>query len=151
MTKAFISYSVNDESIARQIHSALLGGGVETFLASLSIEAGSKWTDDIFDSLNKAEWVFFLASKSSCASQAVQQELGASLIQKKTIVPILLDIEPEELPGWIGQHQAIRVNDAPEVIQSVISKVSETVQSDKFMTGVVCGALLVGLFMLFRR
>ncbi|MDV7339189.1 toll/interleukin-1 receptor domain-containing protein [Terasakiella sp. A23] len=151
MTKAFISYSIKDEPIARQLHSALVGGGVETFLASLSIEAGGKWADNIFDSLNKAEWVFFLASKDSCASHAVQQELGASLIQKKTIVPILVDIEPEELPGWVSQHQAVRVNDAPEVIQSVISKVSETVKSDKFKTGVICGALLAGFFMLLKK
>ena len=107
MSKVFISYSTQDEDIAQQIHCALDRVGAEPFLASLSLQPGVNWTEEIFNNLKSAEWVFFIATQSSCSSPAVQQELGASLSQNKNIIPILIDISPSELPGWVGKHQAI--------------------------------------------
>jgi len=151
MGSAFISYSVKDERLAKGLYSAISLAGIETFLASISIEPGRKWTDVIFEQLEKADWVFFLASKNSVNSPAVQQELGASLIQKKTIIPLLVDIAPEDLPGWVGGHQAIDLKSSPEVLHEAISKIAEKIKIDKFWAGVIVGAIVIGLLVLIAK
>lgn len=150
MTSAFISYSVKDEEISTKLHNALTTMGIPTFMAGISIEPGEEWTESIFSNLKEAEWVFFIASKSSCESKAVQQELGASLINDKIIIPILTDITPEELPGWINRYQAIDIHQAPELLHKTIEKISEKIKTDKFWTGVIVGALIIGLIVLMK-
>jgi len=151
MATAFISYSVKDESLAKSLHTMTSMAGIDTFLAGISIEAGSNWTDEIFKHLNEAKWVFFLATKSSINSAAVQQELGASLIQEKSIIPLLIDIAPEELPGWVGNHQAIDINSAPELLHQKIEAIAEKIKVDNFWAGVIVGAIIVGLGVLIAK
>lgn len=151
MSSAFISYSVKDEQLARSLYSAITMAGIETFLASISIEPGSRWTTAIFKNLEQADWIFFLASKNSISSAAVQQELGASLVQKKTIIPLLIDISPEELPGWVGSYQAIDLKSSPEKLHDAISKIAEKIKVDKFWAGLIVGAIIIGLLMLIVK
>lgn len=145
MSKAFISYSTVDEPIAKQLYAALTNVGVDTFLASISLRGGDGWTEEIFTKLGAADWVFFIASKNACASPSVQQELGASLAHGKTIIPILTDIAPEELPGWTKKHQAIDLRKGPETLRQTIEAIGQKVREDKFWSGVVVGALVVAL------
>jgi hypothetical protein len=151
LSTAFISYSTKDEDLAKKLHALTSMAGIETFLAGISIEPGSNWTDVIFKKLDEAEWVFFLASKSACESHAVQQEIGASLIQKKTIIPLLIDIGPEELPGWVGNHQAINLKDSPDILHSAIEKIASKIKVDKFWAGVIVGILMVALIFLVAK
>ena len=151
MHNAFISYSSKDEEIAMQLHGVLKMAGIDTFMAALSIAPGTNWAEAIFDNLAKANWVFFLATKNSCESQAVQQELGASLASKKSIIPILVDIEAEELPGWVDRYQAIDIHKAPEVLRSTIENISEKIKVDKFWSGVVIGALIIFFIMAVKK
>ena len=153
MNTAFISYSVKDELLAKNLHNVISLSGIETFLAGISIEPGSNWTDVIFLKLQEADWVFFLASKNSIDSAAVQQEIGASLIQKKTIIPLLVDIAPEELPGWMKNYQAINLQSAPEKLHEVVSAIAEKIKVDKFWVGVLVGALIAALvlFLLSKK
>jgi hypothetical protein len=145
MATVFISYSSHDETIAKQLHAVLSQAGIPTFLAVISIQPGEEWTEEIFRNLQEATWVFFLASRNSCASPSVQQELGASLIQKKVVIPILLDITAEELPGWVDRRQAIDPKKAPELIHKTINSIAEKVKTDKFWGGVIIGAILLWL------
>ena len=145
MPHVFISYSTKDESIAQRIHDSLTSVGVDTLLAGLSIEAGSNWTKAIFDALRSSEWVFFVASKSACASRAVQQELGASLIAEKSVIPILIDISASELPGWVGQHQAIDARTDAEQLNSTIQAIGEKVKSQKFWAGVILAGVALAV------
>ena len=151
MTSAFISYSVRDEEIARKLYNAMTRMGIKAFMAGISISPGEKWTKSIFDNLCASEWVFFLASKSSCESKFVQQELGGALIQKKTIIPILFDITPEDLPGWLSRYQAIDLKQDPEVLHNTIEKISEKIKVDKFWTGIIIGALVIGLIVFLKE
>ncbi|WP_281558899.1 hypothetical protein [Thalassomonas sp. RHCl1] len=92
-----------------------------------------------------------MASKNACESQAVQQEIGASLIQKKTIIPILIDITPAELPGWVGNHQAISLKDSPEVLHVTIEKIADKIKVDKFWAGIIVGILITALVFLIAK
>jgi len=151
MSSAFISYSTEDEHLARGLYNSTSMAGIETFLAPISIDTGSRWTNVLFERLEKSKWIFFLASKKSIKSPSVQQELGASLIQKKTIIPLLVDITPEDLPGWIGCHQAIDLRSSPEKLHASITKIAEEIKVDQFWTGVIVGAIVVGLIVLLTK
>ncbi|QKQ25768.1 TIR domain-containing protein [Candidatus Reidiella endopervernicosa] len=63
MSSAFISYSTKDEELAKKLYSLTSMAGIEMFLAGISIEPGSKWTDVIFEKLDKADWVSFWHQK----------------------------------------------------------------------------------------
>lgn len=103
----FISYSKTDSEIARSIHHSLVSLGVETFLAELTIIPGDDWTEEIWDNLRMSDCVIFLASKAACKSPFVQQELGGAKYDSKRIIPIVWDISPSDLPGWIDRSQAL--------------------------------------------
>lgn len=145
MSKVFISYSTKDEHIARDIFNALNQVGAEPFLASISLQPGVNWTQEIFNNLKDARWVFFIATKSACASPAVQQELGASLANNKHLIPVLIDISPSELPGWVGQHQAVDARTDIGHLRATIEAIGKTVRDDKFWSGVILGGLAVAL------
>lgn len=151
MTTAFISYSTKDELLAQNIHASLEAVGVKTFIASSSIKAGEEWNDIIFQNLREAQWVFFLASKNSCASTAVQHEIGASLIKKKNIIPVLIDIDIEELPPWTKKFQAINIADGMEKLEPVFVNIAKKVRSEKFVAGIILGALAVGLICMVKK
>ncbi len=145
MNDVFISYSSKDESIARHLHNTLKGVGIDAFLATISIRPGENSAKVIFENLKNATWVFFLATKNSCESQAVQQELGASLAAKKVIIPLLVDISPEELPGWVNRYHAIDIHKAPDTLHSTIAQIAKKLKADKFWLGVTIGALVTCL------
>ena len=151
MAKVFISYSTQDENVAQQLYTALSQVGAEPFLASVSIKPGTNWTNEIFDNLNSSQWVFFIATKSSCSSAAVQQELGVSLSQNKKIIPILIDISPEELPGWVGKHQAIDARKDAGHLRATIDAIGQRVKDDQFLSGVMLGGLAVALFAIVSK
>lgn len=143
MPDAFISYSSEDEETAKILCRVLEAAGIDTFMAALSIEPGKNWSEAIFENLSKATWIFFLATRNSCESQAVQQELGAAMVADKTIIPLLVDISPEKLPGWADRYQAIDIRESPELLRATIEKISEKIKVDKFWNGVVFAAIAI--------
>ena len=145
MSKVFISYSTQDENIAQEIFSALRQVGADPFLASISLQPGSNWTEEIFKNLKDAKWVFFIATKAACSSPAVQQELGASLANNKHLIPVLIDISPSDLPGWVGQHQAVDARSDAGQLRETIGAIGQTIRDDKFWSGVILGGLAVAL------
>ena len=102
MPDVFISYSAKDEKLAQFVRSHLVAQQLDVFLASISLNTGEHWTPQIIESLRASEWVFLLASKNALASSNVQQEIGGAIFGKKKLVPIMWDVQPSDLPRWIG-------------------------------------------------
>lgn len=146
MTDVFISYSVKDEEKAIEVHSLLSSYGIKTFLAGISLEPGSNWSEEIMNNLKKSQWILFLASESACESPAVQQELGMALGTDKEIIPVTWEIKPEQLPAWIKGKQAIDLSKGSvEALEPIIQKIANKIKSNEFIGGLIVGALLVGL------
>ena len=81
------------------VHNQLQLLGVKSFLAELSIVEGNRWNDEIWKNLKEAKTIIFLASKTACQSPYINQEIGAAIGHGKTIVPVVWDMPPEDLPG----------------------------------------------------
>ena len=149
MPDIFISYSTADEQLARFLHQHLTKEGVEVFLAGVSLQPGQQWSQEILNSLKASSWVLFLASRAACASPWVQQELGAALVTKKKLVPIIWDMEPTELPGWIKNFQALNLKGATiENLKTQMTIIANNIKSDKVQGLFVVGVLAFGLLVL---
>lgn len=107
MADVFISYSTTDEEFARTAHKALEQQGLSAFLAGMSLKPGDVWGDKIHSALRASPTVLCLMSKAACASPYVNQEFGMALSDAKTIIPVVWDMDPAELPGWLRKFQAL--------------------------------------------
>lgn len=152
MSDVFISYSVKDEKLARFIREHLLQKELNVFLASISLNAGEHWTPQIFEALKNSNWVFLLASKNAMESPNVQQEMGAAISHGKKVVPIMWDIQPNELPRWIADFQGLVLSGSSlENINIQISQLAEKIKADKVKGQLVAGVVFAGLLYLLAN
>ncbi len=145
----FISYSTKDEGAARFLHQHLTNEGMSVFLASASLQPGQRWSQEVLNALRTSSWVLFLASRAACSSAWVQQELGAALITQKKLVPIVWDMPPSELPGWIQGYQALDLGHASvEEIKIQMTAIAQRIKADKAKGLVIAGLILAAIFAL---
>ena len=152
MPDVFISYSAKDENLAQFVRSHLIAQGLDVFLASISLNAGEHWTPQIFEALRGSEWVFLLASKNALASPNVQQEMGGAIFGKKKLVPIMWDVQPNDLPRWVSDYQGLVLTGATmENINLQVSQLAAQVKAKKVNGQLVAGAVFAGLLFLLSK
>lgn len=140
MPNVFISYSVKDKEIAEFMYKHLTDEGLNVFKAPLSISPGERWDETILKNLKTSPWVLFLASKAACASAIVQQEVGIALGTQKNLVPIVWDMNPSELPGWIRNVQALDLRNTTLLDASEqVLKIAKRIKADKFIGYLIAG------------
>ena len=144
MTDIFISYSSADSKVAREIYEWLSKEDVNVFLAEISMEAGDAWDEKIKRNLREAAYCIFLASRKACASQSVNQEIGMAIRDNKNIIPVVWDMPPTELPGFLKCNtQAVDMRGKdPKVLLVVLNRTVTKVKKSKAI------ALFVGLMLL---
>lgn len=146
MADCFISYSTIDVRFARAVHGDLTAHGLSVFMAKISLNSGDRWGTRILRELAQSTWVIFLASKAACASPYVQQEIGAALITQKKLIPVVWQMAPSDLPGWVNQVQALDIrNQTPVQIRAQIIDLARRIRAGKDK-GILIGAALVGGF-----
>ena len=152
MPDCFISYSRHDERFAEFVRATLVAQGVSTFMASTSLKPGAHWSRSIRENLTASSWVLFLASRAACHSAFVQQELGMALAGNKKLIPIVWDIPPSELPGWVSQTQALNIGGATgEEVRDRILEIARRIKADKIEGAIIAGALLAGFVYVITR
>lgn len=107
MPHVFISYADEDRQIAEFVHTCLTREGLDVFMAAISLQPGARWDRAIIDALKASKVVLFLASEASNTSAYVQQELGAAVSAGKDVIPIVWNMEPDRLPGFLRNIQAL--------------------------------------------
>lgn len=148
MSDIFISYSTADENLAQFLAHHLRNEGMQVFLASASLQPGQSWPQEILSALRGSSWVLFLASRSACASPWVQQELGAALITQKRLVPIVWDMSPSNLPGWVQHHQALNLaGSSMGQVKAQMSAIADRIKSDKAQGLLVAGLAVAAVFL----
>jgi len=148
----FISYSAKDENLAQFVRSHLLAQGLDVFLASISLNQGEHWTPQIVEALNTSEWVFLLASRNALASANVQHEVGGAIFGKKKLVPIMWDVQPCDLPRWVGDYHGLVLTGATmENINLQITQLAAHVKANKVKGQLVAGAVFAGLLYLLAK
>ena len=95
-TRAFISYSHDDQEFVRRLADALNRNGVPLFFDEWDIRPGDSIIRKIFEEgLAKSEFFFVVLSKTSVASCWVKDELDVATVRRigglTRVVPILRD------------------------------------------------------------
>ena len=99
--KVFVSYSRKDKdqvfAIVDWIQKSL---GIKCWIDVNGIESGQQFEDKIMGAIEESEVVIFMMSENSLASEYARKEVKYADIQKKRLVPVILD--GEELRGWFA-------------------------------------------------
>jgi predicted nucleotide-binding protein len=99
----FISYSKNDDAIAKKLASQLKAQGISTWLDT-NIEPGKLWADEIKNAIKSSSVMLVLVSKNYNESSWMTFERGVAYGLGKKIVPVLIDDSvkiPSDLAGFI--------------------------------------------------
>jgi hypothetical protein len=152
MSKFFISYSHHDAVFARNLHGLLDASGTRAFLAESSIRPGQSWSTEIKTALREATVIIFVASRESCRSTFVQQEIGAAVIGEKQMLPVVLNVPSSELPGWASELQALDLAQlAPGDAVKLVHKFLEAIRgSEQDPWAVATGAAVLAHALLPR-
>ena len=149
MADVFISYATADQRLAELVRGELQSHGVSAFLATADLRPGQEWTDTIWQNLNTALWVLFLASGAACESPYVQQELGGALHGRKEVIPVVWDMDPSSLPGWTNRYQALDLRGGTlGDLKMHMATIAERIKAKRTQGYVIAGALVVGLLLL---
>jgi hypothetical protein len=121
------------------------------FIASLSLNAGERWTPKIISELKGSQWVVLLATKDALASASVQMEAGAAIFGDKKVVPIMWNVKPEEVPRWISDYQGIVLSDSTmENLGLQVAHLASKIKANKNMGYLVVAAIVAGI-MIFGK
>ena len=149
MTDCFISYTKQDTRLAEYVRTSLQAHGLSVFLAPISIRVGADWTEAVRTAMESSKWVIFLASRAACSSSYVQQEVGGAHFGRKTLIPLVWDMAPEELPGWAKNSNAL---DARGISQAEFGKriqdIATQIKASKTKGFLIGAAIIGGLFWL---
>lgn len=149
MLDCFISYSSHDEDLAQSIHSELASRGLNVFMAGISLSPGVDWSPEIRRQLDASPRVLFLASEAACRSPYVQQELGMALNGGKTLIPVVWDMPPDQLPGWVSEKHAIDLRDASvRDVREQVASIAETIRAEKRKGWLKVGGVILGVIAL---
>jgi hypothetical protein len=152
MPDIFISYSNEDKNFADFLYNHLTAEKMTVFEASVSLQPGQQWSREILQNLRNSTCVIFLASKAACQSPYVQQEIGASVISGKNLIPVVWDIPPDFLPGWANQYQAINLAKATiDDIKLKFSEIANRLKMDKTKGYIIAALLVIGFLFLITR
>ncbi|WP_372795063.1 toll/interleukin-1 receptor domain-containing protein [Pontiella sp.] len=152
MPDVFISYSVEDSEIAQNLYKSCCSLQINTFLAEISLSPGNHWKGEIIANLKQSKWFLFLATPNSLKSDAVKHEIGAALALDKTIIPILHEVDYDEIPSWVSDHQGIKmVGENIDHVRNLLTKISDKIKGDKVVAGLLIGVLIgAGIYMLAK-
>lgn len=142
MPDCFISFSTVDGQVAEFVRRELIAQGASVFLAPVSIQPGDHWSDELTQQLKASDWVIVLASQAAVKSAWVNQEVGGAHLASKKIVPIVWDMAPTELKGWLSKYQAIDLRGGTfDQLAQQVGSIAARIKADKAKGLLILGAL----------
>jgi len=150
MYDCFISYGTTDGEFATWVAHELRAHALSVFVAQDSLRPGIEWSAETRQALLGSNWVVFLISQASAASPYVMQEAGMALADaSKRVVPVVWDMDPNQLPGWLNERQAmdLRTADA-HTVRHRVTELATAVQANK-KKGLWIGAAMLAALVVF--
>ena len=88
--KTFISYSNKDVIFVKKLVEFLRNRGIQVWMDSEDLTAGSTWSDKIQEAITASERVIVVLSPHSVASKVATAEIFWAFEQNKLIIPIVI-------------------------------------------------------------
>ncbi len=152
MPSVFISYSHEDDDIAKLIKRKLVESKSKVFLSGENIEPGDDWEDTIWNNLEESDTFIFIASKQSVIAEYPKYEIGGAFYDEKDIIPILIDVSPEELPSIVKRFQALDFrNKTVNDIEYLITGQGKAIRRHEFTSGLKLVSAIFGTFWILSK
>lgn len=103
--------------------------GLDVFLAPASISPGAQWSPLTRTEATRSDVLILIDTPNSRRSSWVQQEAGMALASGSLVIPVSLDGEFDELPGWIAGVQGIRPMSG-ETEEHLFARIAEQVVNE---------------------
>ncbi|MDX2078307.1 MAG: toll/interleukin-1 receptor domain-containing protein [bacterium] len=104
--QVFVSYCHADEGALQELL-PLLKKYSFVFWHDEDIVGGQKWKHTIEGEIKKSEALLFLLSHKSKKSVECQNEINKAIELKKLIVPVSINVKPQQYPDYLSQIQII--------------------------------------------
>jgi hypothetical protein len=149
--KVFLSHSTRDQGLVTSLANLLSKFGVEVSVAEWYLAPGEPLDRKVFEQIKMSDCVVALLTQNGIRSNWVQQEIGYSLQQNKSLIPIVESgVDSKDL-GALQGKEYIEYN--PYQYQEALIKLSTYVKSLKLKkekqekTLLVLGGLLAFLLL----
>ena len=119
----FISYSSCDRKVAEELCNYLENKGLGCWVAFRDVTSGN-FAGEITRALRTSDIFLLIASKESCKSEHVKNEVTLAFNQKKHFVPYLLEDNPydDDLEYFLSLKQHIKTRGSQEKDFALIEK-----------------------------
>jgi len=122
--KVFISSIRDDIELAKDLSRRLEDVGVSVFPVEKTVIPAEKILTTVNRNLRKADEVMMLLTKDSGASPGLVSELGMAYSMGKPITPIVVNLDPENLPPVYEDMRYIRYADLSDYIAKLAARAS---------------------------
>ncbi len=131
----FISYSRQDRKFVERLSRELQLAGVETWIDTQNIPAGSNWQKEIEIGLLQADVLLYVASSQASSSYWIEMELQAFLKgSDRRIIPLVIDdAGPTSMPLSLQMFQWVDFRDD---FQSAFTRLLSGIQGLRGLTPV---------------
>jgi hypothetical protein len=109
MTQVFLSHSDKDRATLEKVAKSLMREGFTIWTNRTDIKTGTDFQNEINQGIEQADNLVYLISPDSIQSKYCQDELAHALVNKKRVIPIL--IEPTDLETIPDELRALQFID----------------------------------------
>lgn len=125
--KVFISHSSAETWIARKVCEDIMRLGIDVFLDNKDIQTGDDFDGKTNEHILDSDEIIVLVSQAALRSNWVMIECGAARVLRKRLVPILIDVAPNELPQPINRHLARDLNQVERYYDELLQRLENGV------------------------
>jgi hypothetical protein len=123
-TRIFVSHSAKDSEAGKALVDLLSRAFPQledqilyTSMPSSGLPSGAKISETLQKGLNESEMVIGIISGNSLNSDWVLFELGAAWGMEKLVIPLLCNIEHEDLPSPLRDRNAVKAHNRDDILQ----------------------------------
>lgn len=120
----FISSARDDLELARDLARRLKEAGIKVYSVEKSSTPDDKVLPKFKKDLHEADEVVVLLTGKSIDHPGVFSEIGAAYGLNKRVTPILVNVEPKQLPPFIGKN-LVRFAELPKYISDLKRRAEE--------------------------
>jgi hypothetical protein len=121
--KVFISSSVKDIDLARDISRRLKEAGIDVYSVDKSAVPGEAIFNKITVDLGRADEVLLILTDNSIDNPNLMYELGAATSLRKRVTPVIVGLEPNKLPSLMKGLNFVKYTDLPKYISDLEKRV----------------------------
>ena len=109
--KVFISSTLKDIDLARDLAHRLASTGIKVNSVDKALVSGAAIPIKIARELRHADEVFVILTDESVNSSSLMFEIGAAASLRKRITPVVVGLEPSEVPSLIKHLKYVKYPD----------------------------------------